>query len=959
MYFRGNGQVSSKICVYFYVMVMCCFLAVDSMTKADSVFAISRHTDSTVQGYGQVDGGPFDLYYNDQLPANGSGAIDLAISENDDLLFASYDGANIIEVVNAKTMEPVATEFMSGGTENEIAGMDFCSASNCLLAAERYDSNIRILEYDPVNKLFTKNVEVQMPTVTGGILGVCVDEVEMRIYISQSQDVVKYFDFLFEQNEPNLVYGGEIPIEWDGQSRIAVGIAVYNDGAGTKYLYSTGYNHENANEHPYIIRTSLTASNQVDLNAPGTIDGRVGVYMGPFTFVAGVDVDPATGTLFAATLGSLSSVQVYDTLTWTSDPNTTGYTQLITNNNLSGPAGIVYTLKDYWTSQLYVHKEQVIPDPNIVCVEPNELVTYKIAFHQGKIDEYNVVVREILADQTAFVSAVPDTGFYDSLTHTYAWDIGNLPGLDPNGPTDPNLYFEITVQVLDAAPPGGKITNWAEVESDNSYAEVLVDTLVCCWDPGIIYVDKNAAGYNSGINWENAYVNLNKALTRASQGCGSEIWVAQGTYLPGNAELDTFQVPENMTIYGGFNGTETARSQRNWAANGTILAGIIDEEFSGEEVRNQVVVTMADQSQLDGFTVKSAQQHGIKGENADFSIHNCIVENNWQSGIYSSNGDLTVTWSRIANNLEEGIHHSGDGDTLLVMNSKIYNNQQDGIYADSSVIQVDNSLIYRNGLSSGPEDTYYGINVVNTDPNYLIVHNNTIVSNTGEGIYFAGWDPPDILNCILWNNAGKQIAGFDLETAVFYSCVQDCNDVNFNLSSDPDFAYGYPNVDNENFHLAYNSPCVNAGDPNSPVDPNKFDLDGEPRIYGISIDIGADEVYACDDDLTADDVYNPLDLSADGLINNSEFVPFSVAWLSHDPNDPAITTDPNDMGDPNYVDPETFLQWQQFWNPIFDLDTTLDSQYNIDMADLKVFCNDYWFWTACWKWNEISGSYLE
>ena len=906
------------------------------MTEAGSVYAISSHSDCTVQGYGLL-GESLELQYTGQLPINGSGGIDLAINENDHVLFASYDGANVVEAVSLVTMEQIATETMSGGTENEIAGLDFCSNYNWLLAAERHDSNIRVLEYDPVNQVFTKNVELPIPTVTGGILGVCVDELEMRVYISQGQEVVKYFDFVLEGNEPNFVYGGQIPIERDGLSTAAVGIAIYNDGAGTKYLYSTGADHASPNQ--YIIRTSLTD--------PNTVNGRIGVDMGANTYAAGVDVDPETGHLFvtAGAFGGVSSsIQVYDALAWTSDPNDCQYIQIFTgaaDPNISGPAGIVYSPKNYWL--LTVQKEQIIPNPNGTCVEPNDLVTYRTAFHQGQVDENNIVLREFLSEETIFVSADPNTGSYDALTHTYAWDIGDLPGLEPIPLTDPNLYFEITVQVQDTAEPTGMITSRAEVESDNAYAEDQVDTSICCWDAGIIYVDKNAAGHNSGTNWENAYVNLNNALARANAGCGSEIWVTQGTYSPGNAVIDTFQVSENAAIYGGFVGTEIARNQRNWISNKTILTGLIDEGVGGNEVRNQIVVTMGDQSRLDGFTVEAAGEDGIWGENVNFSIYNCIVENNGQSGIY----------------------HSGDGYTLLVKNSRIFNNLQDGIYANSSAIQVENSLIYRNGLSSDPENTYYGIYLEDTDPNSSIVHNNTIVSNTGEGMYFKDNappdDPPDIVNCILWNNAGQQIAGFNIDTGVFYSCIQDCNDLNdnFNISTNPDFAYSDPNSANPNFHLAYNSPCVNAGDPGSEVDPNKFDIDGEPRFYGTFIDIGADEVYACDDDLTADDIYNPLDLDADGLINNREFASFSAAWLSHNPDDPAITTDPNDIGDPNYVTPETLAQWQQTWNPIFELDPASGSQYNIDLADLEVFCNDYWLWISCWKWNEFSGFYSE
>ncbi len=344
------------------------------------------------------------------------------------------------------------------------------------------------------------------------------------------------------------------------------------------------------------------------------------------------------------------------------------------------------------------------------------------------------------------------------------------------------------------------------------------------------------------------------------------------------------------------------------------------------------------------------------GKDADFAIENCRIISNGVGGLYggvglyAENGNVVLRWCDISNNPENGIRHIGAGYTLTLDNCQVIDNRRNGVRADDSTPTVKNSVIAGNGFGDGD---FFGIRIA-TPTDEPVLYNNTIVYNANAGIswvddFGSGSDPnvldyPIIQNCILWynNDGSEQLAGYEFTQ---YSCVYDPNnsagtdytlDGFGNFSGNPGFAYAN---DPNNYHLAYNSLCKERGNPSfTYVD--EVDIDGEDRIYGDYVDIGADEVYSCDDDLTEDDIYNDLDWDADGVVNLYEFSKFSAAWLSHDPNDPGITTDPNYIDEPNYVDPNALVNW----NSICDF----DDDYDIDLADLAAFAPD-WLWIACWK----------
>ncbi|HPP55267.1 MAG TPA: right-handed parallel beta-helix repeat-containing protein [Anaerohalosphaeraceae bacterium] len=592
------------------------------------------------------------------------------------------------------------------------------------------------------------------------------------------------------------------------------------------------------------------------------------------------------------------------------------------------------------------------------AIQPGYVTLTLINYATNSATLENIIIRQTDPNDPNYVPSEPNsineplvypasspTGSYDPLTHTITWMLGNIsPG------SSGSVSFQVSVNT--ASEPGGVLRNKAVLSnSEGNLAVAIERTNVCCWDNGgIIYVNRNATGSNAGTSWENAYVDLQDAIARINKCGGDQIWVAGAIYSPGNATTDTFTIPAGVSVYGGFAGNETSIDQRDIEAYPTILSGYINSTL-----QNETIVTMGNESLLDGFTVKEGERRGVLGQNADFAISNCTIEDIQQYGIYATGGNVSVNWSVIQKNEYDGIYHLGNNaKTLTVENCRVSENGQHGIYARLSIPVIRNSQISLNGTENSAS---YGLYLFYPRSGYAI-YNNTIVYNANYGVYAV--DPNavvDIRNCVLWGN--KLSSGEDQMTGsvtAHYSCVYDPNypnqttpDSNGNISCNPQFAYdGDPNV--VIYHLLPTSPCIDRGDPaTSCADQN--DLDGQTRLMGNYVDMGADEI-----DPDCSDVYNAYDWNADGLVNMYEFNGFSQNWLAHDPNDPAIV-DPNnpnhdyvtDPNSPGYIDPSRCEHWYSSAYR-YNLSTAGDSIYSIDVADLMVLVEDApWLWVACWR----------
>jgi hypothetical protein len=100
---------------------------------------------------------------------------------------------------------------------------------------------------------------------------------------------------------------------------------------------------------------------------------------------------------------------------------------------------------------------------------------------------------------------------------------------------------------------------------------------------------------------------------------------------------------------------------------------------------------------------------------------------------------------------------------------------------------------------------------------------NTLIAFNTSGVHYSAGAPATFHHNCVWGN-----------DAYNYSGIPDPTGTDGNISTDPRMVA---------CHLLPGSPCINAGD-NNAVGSDWKDFDGEPRVGGGQVDIGADEFYA-------------------------------------------------------------------------------------------------------------------
>lgn len=414
----------------------------------------------------------------------------------------------------------------------------------------------------------------------------------------------------------------------------------------------------------------------------------------------------------------------------------------------------------------------------------------------------------------------------------------------------------------------------------------------------VIYVNKNAGGANNGTTWANAFNDLQDGLAVAVS--GDEIWVrGVAVYLPDQGTGDrtrAFKLKSGVNIYGGFIGSETSISQRDFVAYPTILSG----EIGSSSTVNDNSYTVVDGSSvsncsLDGFYIfrgnannfaggaKGISGGGIYVLNGSPTFKNCTIRNNNAigdgGGAFLSTSNATFYNCTFLDNTTDangGAVRCFSNSTLFencfftsnfALNTSIGSGRGAGVSVSNCNVTFKNCVLRKNTGTQGP--AIHGQHSSFGGPtNFVIILNNsTVVENRGlapDGSASAvrissalqnGTVKVSANSSIFYNNIAnavpviheKQISSTTIslpaELILNYCDVQGyipgvyVGDVN-NIGGNPLFI---PDP-NGAYHLNRMSPCENTGDPGVTAIPGVKDIDGEPRVHALIVDRGADEI---------------------------------------------------------------------------------------------------------------------
>ncbi len=314
-----------------------------------------------------------------------------------------------------------------------------------------------------------------------------------------------------------------------------------------------------------------------------------------------------------------------------------------------------------------------------------------------------------------------------------------------------------------------------------------------------LYVGADLGSSGDGTSWATAYASIREAVDAAED--GDEIWVQGGTYQPTWIPFSK----HDISVYGGFSGTETALSQRDLGASPTTLDGQL-------ATSNGVFAIYSDSSGIiiDGFTITNYSSNGSAMRlSSSAIIRNCNFFNNT-----TSSGEGTSSTSG----------YYGGGAMLIGGGSPVIIN----------CVFAHNTAAY--GYGGAVNMRFSSADFIN-----CTFTRNTAIDGGAVSVYSDNGTNHEFYNCLFWGNTVDTTSypQVDIDTGAGTSYTANYNF--YATSGNPLLV----DPDNGNYHLSPGSPCIDAG--TGSVALASVDMDGDSRVIdgdnnsSLVVDIGADE----------------------------------------------------------------------------------------------------------------------
>tara|TARA_Y100000590_G_scaffold317944_1_gene359714 strand:+ start:267 stop:3701 length:3435 start_codon:yes stop_codon:yes gene_type:complete len=337
-------------------------------------------------------------------------------------------------------------------------------------------------------------------------------------------------------------------------------------------------------------------------------------------------------------------------------------------------------------------------------------------------------------------------------------------------------------------------------------------------------------------NWTNADGNIDEGVT-FSVICGSENqdeWHVSttGSDVTGNGTEEspfaTIQMGINVAVNGNTIHVATGTYVENINFNGKNIPVIGEDRentiIDGNQNGTVVEFNSGENSNalLDGFTIQNGLSNysGVKIISSSPTLKNLIIQNNYSNdrggGISISSGSPILSDIIIQDNYG---NNAGGGISIWGWNSSP---------SMSNVLIINNTTAFNgNNNHGGGIHLYEGA---------MSLTNVTIANNSangqGGGIYISNSTSSYLSNSIIWNNSPQEIAINESDSvSISYSDIQGGWDGDENIDEDPLFC----DPENENYHLAENSPCLGSGE--NGTDMGALDVGCENILFPPVVDI--------------------------------------------------------------------------------------------------------------------------